>query len=181
MNVSCINEMIQSSWWEAFTSNLVADLLVALFIGFLLVKYVDRKEQKELRKEQQIQVANLIWSELRLNREQLDLLILHIPKGDLVFPALETSVWEIIDKQAFINYFKFEDIHKIISIYARSITINRMYDLLLNNVDWPLEKEKVEIDAQFVGAFIHRCKELTTLMDNFADEIKSRRGIDIFE
>lgn len=181
MSMGSVNEIILSSWWGAFTSNLAANLLVAIIVGVLLVGYIERKKQKRLRKDQQTQVANLIWSELRLNRQQLDVLMLHVPKGNLVFPALETSVWEIIDKQALIDYFKFEDIHKIISIYARSITINRMYDLLLNNTDWPLKKEKAGIDIQFVEAFIYRCKELTTLMDSFADEIKSRRGIDIFD
>lgn len=169
------------TWLGSFTANLLSDSLTASVVGILLYRVLESKSEREKKKTQQEIVANLIWSELYHNRQHLDKIIDHLPKGDLVFPALESSVWDSIDRQSFIDFFQFEDTHKIIGIYARTKTINEMYDTLLGKVDWVTGDSVETVGGKFMEAFIKRCEDLTGTMDELAAVIKERRGFDIFQ
>lgn len=171
------------TWLGSFTANLCAGFFVASLVGILIARILDRKSKHKEKEERQERIANLIWGELRNNRKQLSTIIKNMPNDRLVFPALETSVWESIDRQSFIDFSNFKDTYKIIGIYARTRTINKMYGMLLDKIDWVTGRKIENIDPKFMDPFIRRCKELANYMDEFRDEIKNTRkdGLDIFQ
>ncbi|KKR76620.1 MAG: hypothetical protein UU21_C0006G0011 [Candidatus Levybacteria bacterium GW2011_GWA2_40_8] len=70
------------SFWENFIANLLADAIVAFLIGFLLVWWINRRdkksekleEEKNLKEKLKVEV-NMIWGEIEYNRNQLKVMI----------------------------------------------------------------------------------------------------------
>ena len=169
--------LISGSWIESFTSNFFADILVAVAIGIFLYKWIEKREKWQERKENNKIIANLIAAELKFNKEQLPKLIQETPKGNLVFPALDTSAWDIIDKAEFLSFFKPENTADILKIYRRVRSINKMYDDLLENSNWAATGRVTIVRREFLDAFIDRCKELSQYLDDFFAEIELRKKI----
>lgn len=134
MNIDWLTKLFDiNTWFGSFTSNLFSEALVVLILGIFVYKWLEGRARWQERKANQKIVANLIASELKHNRKQLKFLISESPKGNLVFPALETSAWDIIDKTEFLSFYKPENIADILNIYRRTRSINKMYDSLLES------------------------------------------------
>lgn len=167
--------LISITWLESFTSNLLADILVAILIGVVFYRWIERSEKWNEKKENQKITANLITAELKFNMEQLPKLIRETPKGNLVFPALDTSAWDIIDKTEFLSFFKPENTAEILKIYRRIKNINKMYDDLLENSNWVAEGRITIVRKEFLDVFIERCNELLRFLESFFAEITQRK------
>lgn len=165
------------TWLGSFTSNLFSDVLVAIFLGVLLLRWLDKVEKRKERKENNKIITNLIASELEYNQKQLKLLISETPKGNVVFPGLETSVWDIIDKTEFISFYRPENIADILNIYRRIKSINRMYDALLESSNWTVSGRVTIVRKEFVDKFTERCEESLNYLNDFFADIEYRRVI----
>lgn len=158
---------ISQSWIESFTSNFFGDLLVAILVGIFFYRWIEQKQKWQERRENQKITANLIAAELKFNKEQLPKLIKETPRGNIVFPALDTAAWDIIDKTEFLSFFKPENTAEILKIYRRIRSVNKMYDDLLENSNWVAEGRVTIVRQEFLDHFIHRCNELLEYLEGF--------------
>ena len=171
------------SFWENFIANLLADAIVAFLIGFLLVWWINRRdkksekleEEKNLKEKLKVEV-NMIWGEIEYNRNQLKVMISNLPKANFIFPALEVSAWNILDKSFVRARLKVKDFADILHIYNRVKTINKMYYLMLEQVNWIEEGEKRTVKKFYIDAIVDRCKELLSYIEEvFPEEIINKK------
>ena len=169
--------LLSQNFHEGLIANLVADMIVGLIIGLIITRYLDSREKKnekdglEIQRKEKLKMAvNMLWSEIEYNRSQLKLMIDSLPKTNLVYPALETSTWDIIDRPLIIDSLKPNDVANILHIYNRIKTINNMYYSMLNRVNWIEEGKKPIIKKMFMDAVVDRCKELKTYIDEVIPE-----------
>ena len=171
------------SFWENFIANLLADAIVAFLIGFLLVWWINRRdkksekleEEKNLKEKLKVEV-NMIWGEIEYNRNQLKVMISNLPKANFIFPALEVSAWNILDKSFVRERLKVKDFADILHIYNRVKTINKMYYLMLEQVNWIEEGEKRTVKKFYIDAIVDRCKELLSYIEEvFPEEIINKK------
>lgn len=174
-NVSTSELFDINSWIGSFTANLFSEAIVVIILGIIVYRWIENRDRLRERKENQKVVENLIVSELNYNRDQLKKLISESPKGNLVFPGLETSVWDIIDKTEFLSFYKPENIADILNIYRRTKSINRMYDALLESSNWVVKNRMITVREEFMDPFVYRCKELLNYLDDFFGEIERRK------
>lgn len=165
------------SFQESFFANLFADTIVAILIGIIISQYLSNNEKKKAESKQEkflkeklhIEV-NMLWSEIEYNRNQLKLMLKNLPISNLVYPALETSAWEIIDKSLIIDRLKIKDFANILHIYNRTKTINRMYYSMLDKVNWIEEGKKPIIKKFYIDSLIDRCNELLKYINKVVPE-----------
>ncbi len=159
-----------SDFWPNFWSNLIADGLIIGVATFLLTRHFSKKDekQKEIAKESERReklkiAANMLWAEVEHNRKQLKLIISNLsqrPKPNIVYPALEVSAWEIIDRQLLIDGLKLKDFANLHKIYNRTYTINKMYYTMLDKIEWILLGKDSTVRKEYVDGIIERSKEL---------------------
>lgn len=178
--------MFWDNFWPNFFANLVADGLIIGTTLFLIERHFRRKddskreiESEKARKENLRIVVNMLWEEVEHNRKQLKLLIDNLgkrPRPNLIYPCLETSAWEIIDRQLIIDGLKSKDSANLLKIYNRTYTVNKMYYQMLDKIEWIRLGTDSTIRTDFVDAVIDRSKELLSFIEEvFPDElIKSK-------
>jgi len=137
--------MFWDNFWPNFAANLVADGVIALLVFFLLERYFNKKDelqkvaQLEKRRKDNLRIAvNLLWVEIEHNRVQLNLLVRNLsqkPRPNIIYPALETSAWEITDRQQLIDGLKPKDFANLLKIYNRVYTVNKMYYKMLDKIE----------------------------------------------
>lgn len=173
-----IKLLISQNFLENFFANLFADILVAIVIGIFITKYLDSKdkrsehEQKEKERKEKLKIAaNMLWSEIEYNRGQLKLMIVELAKPNLIYPALEISAWEIIDKKIIMDGLKVKDFADLLHIYNRIKTINMMYYSMLDKVNWIEDvKPKPVVKGVFMSRLIKRCEEALSYINEVIPE-----------
>ena len=162
--------MFWGNFWSNFLSNLIADGVIIGSVLFILERHFSRKDEerketeKEKRRKENLRIAvNMLWSEIEYNRGQLNLLIENLsqrPRPNLIYPALDTSYWEVIDHQQLIDGLKPESTADLLKIYNRVYTINKMYYQMLDKVEWILLGTDSTVRREFIDQIIFRSKEL---------------------
>lgn len=140
-------------------SNLIADAIIAIGVGIYITGSIEKKEKfKEKRRNIKV-LKEMLLDEIRHNRKQLELMVENFPIPNLVYPALETTVWESIDKNFFFNELTTDEIKHVVSIYNRFKSINKIYYSMLDKVNWIEEGKKPIIKGKFMDGLIARCRE----------------------
>lgn len=177
--------MFWDNFWPNFLANLIADGLIIGSALFFLERYLHKKDEikKEAKKErirkENLKIAvNMLWGEIRHNRDQLNLIIENLdqrPRPNIVYPALETSVWEVVDRQQIIDGLKPKDSANLLKIYNRVYTINKMYYQMLDKVEWILLGTDSTVRREFVDAIIDRSRELLSFIEEvFPQELLNK-------
>ena len=175
-------------FWDNFLPNFVANLLAdGLIIGlalFLLERYFHKrdeaqKESKERRQRREnLKVSvNMLWSEIEHNRTQLKMLVENLsqrPKPNIIYPALETSAWEVVGRQQIMEGLQPKDFANLLKIYNRTYTVNKMYYQMLDKIEWILLGTDSTVRREYIEAIIGRSKELLT----FIEEVFPKNLID---
>jgi hypothetical protein len=167
--------MFWDNFWPNFFANLVVDGLIVGGILFILERhfnYKDRKteeEAREKRRKENLRIAvNMLWAEIEHNRKQSKLLVDNLgkrPKPNIIFPALETSAWEIVDKNLIFEGLNARDFSNLLKIYNRVYTINRMYYKMLDKIEWILLGTDSTVRREYVDAIIDRSNELLDFIE----------------
>jgi hypothetical protein len=154
-------------FWENFWPNLASDsittLLFGITVGYLLLRIqskLDTTSDKKERKAKLKRTIDILYEEINYNRKQLQVMLREFKKINLPYPALEIGTWEVLDKKLILDGLNKEDIKNIINIYARAKTINTIYDELIKNSSWMLDKPKPIIKKEFFDMLADRCEEL---------------------
>lgn len=173
MNLFDIN-----TWIGNFTSNFVADVIVAFIFGIVVTKLLERKdktneliENKKKSREKLQLAAVMLWDEIEHNRNQLKILIKELPRRNIPYPAVEISAWEVVDKKIVIDGLKVKDVKALLYIYNRMKTINSMYSIIIdkaNLADGSIKKPVIK--REFLYAFIKRCEEALVFIDKYIPE-----------
>ena len=101
---------------------------------------------------------------------QLNLLVRNLsqkPRPNIIYPALETSAWEITDRQQLIDGLKPKDFANLLKIYNRVYTVNKMYYKMLDKIEWILLGTDSTVRREYIDGIIARSKELL----NFVEEV----------
>lgn len=177
-----MNTNFWNNFWPNFSANLIADGFIIGLVFFILNRYTGKKdeERKKLeneaaRREKLKIVINMLWAEVEHNRIQLRLIIDNLsqrPRPNLVYPALETSAWEIIDKNLIIDELKLIDFSNLLKIYNRIYTINKMYYSMLDKIEWILLGKDSTVRHEYIDGIIDRSKELLSFIDEVFPEKK---------
>ncbi|MFA6603000.1 MAG: hypothetical protein WCT01_04325, partial [Candidatus Shapirobacteria bacterium] len=97
------------------------------------------------------------------NRIQLKLLVENLsqrPRPNIIYPALETSAWEVIDRKQIFEGLKPKDFSNLLKIYNRVYTVNRMYYQMLDKIEWILLGTDSTVRREYIDGIISRSKEL---------------------
>lgn len=165
--------MFWENFWPNFFANLVVDGLIVVAVLRYLEKSDSQKEEAERnkkRKENLHIAVNMLWAEIEHNRTQLNLLVTNLsqrPRPNIVYPALETSAWEVIDRKQISEGLKPRDFSNLLKIYNRVYTINRMYYQMLDKIEWILLGTDSTVRREYIDGIIDRSRELL----NFIEEV----------
>lgn len=162
--------MFWENFWPNFFANLIVDGLIVGVVFFILERYFNTKDRKieeenrEKQRKENLHIAvNMLWAEIEHNRIQLRLLIdnlSHRPRPNIIYPALETSAWEVIDRKQIFEGLKPKDFSNLLKIYNRVYTINKMYYRMLDKIEWILLGTDSTVRREYVDAIIDRSNEL---------------------
>lgn len=158
--------MFWENFWPNFFANLVVDGLIVVAVLRYLEKRDSQKEkvEREKRRKENLRIAvSMLWAEIEHNRIQLNLLIKNLgqrPRPNIIYPALETSAWEIIDKKQIFEGLKPKDFSNLLKIYNRVYTVNRMYYQMLDKIEWILLGTDSTVRREYIDGIINRSKEL---------------------
>ena len=173
-------------FWDNFLPNFLANLIVDGLIVVAVLRFLDNKDSQKAqaerdnrRKENLRYAVNMLWAEIEHNRIQLSLLITNLgqrPRPNLVYPALESSAWEIVDKNLIFEGLKSKDFSNLLKIYNRVYTVNRMYYQMLDKVEWILLGTDSTVRREYVDAIINRSKELLDFIEEVvpSDLVKNK-------
>lgn len=146
--------MFWENFWPNFFANLIVDGLIVGVVFFVLERYFntkDRKVEEENREKQRKEnlhiTVNMLWAEIEHNRIQ-------------IYPALETSAWEVIDRKQIFEGLKPKDFSNLLKIYNRVYTVNRMYYQMLDKIEWILLGTDSTVRREYIDGIISRSKEL---------------------
>lgn len=167
--------MFWNNFWPNFIASLVADGLIIGLALFLLERYLNKKDElqkeagQEKRRRSNLRIAvNMLWAEIEYNREQLNMLIENLskrPKPNIIYPALETSAWEVIDRKQIIDGLNPRDFANLLKIYNRVYTVNRMYYAMLDKIEWILLGKDSTVRREYIDGIISRSKELLEFIE----------------
>lgn len=173
--VNSLLDLSNTPFWTNFWPNFLANLIVDGLIVILILRFLDKRDSKkaelerEKRRKENLRIAvNMLWSEIEYNRIQLDLLVTNLiqrPKPNIIYPALETSAWEVADKKLIFESLKPRDLSNLLGIYNRVYTVNRMYYKMLDKIEWILLGTDSTVRREYVDAIIDRSKELLTYIE----------------
>jgi hypothetical protein len=163
--------MFWGNLWPNFVANLIVDgLIVVAFIRYLEKRDSQKEETKrEKRRKENLHIAvNMLWAEIEHNRKQLSLLIVNLsqrPRPNIIYPALESSAWEVVDRKLIFEGLKSRDFSNLLKIYNRIYTINRMYYQMLDKIEWILLGTDSTVRREYVDGLIDRSKELLDFIE----------------
>jgi len=172
--------MFWGNFWPNFFANLIVDGLIVGGVLFALERYFNTKDRKieeenrEKQRKENLHIAvNMLWAEIEHNRVQLKLLVENLsqrPKPNIVYPALETSAWEVIDRKQIFEGLKPKDFSNLLKIYNRVYTVNKMYYQMLDEIEWILLGTDSTVRREYIDGIVNRSKEL---MDYIEEVIPS--------
>ena len=176
--------MFWNNFWSNFLANLIVDGLIVGVVFFVLGRYFntkDRKAEEENREKQRKEnlhiAVNMLWAEIEHNRIQLKLLVENLsqrPRPNIIYPALESSAWEVIDRKQIFEGLKPRDFSNLLKIYNRVYTVNRMYYQMLDKVEWIILGTDSTVRREYIDGIIDRSKELLS----FIDEVIPRKLVE---
>lgn len=140
-------------------SNLIADSIIAIAFGIYISKRIEKKEKVKEEKKKVAVLKQLLLDEIMHNKSQLEIMIENLPIPNLVFPALETTAWENIGKDSLFNTLSPDEVKKFISLYNRTKSINMIYYMMLDKINWIEDVDKPIIKGEFMDNLIDRCSE----------------------
>jgi len=160
-----------SKWIGNFSANLFSDILVAIIFGIIISNIINNREKNKENKEKLIIIVRTLWLEIEHNRNQLKIMISELSKPNFPYPALETSAWELIDKQLIMDGLKVKDFENLLFIYNRIKTVNMIYYSMLDKVNWIEDlKQKPAIKEEFMIKLIERCEEVLSYINEVIPE-----------
>lgn len=172
MNVA---NLFNTMFWENFWPNFFANLVVDGLIVVALLRFLDKRDsqnaqiERDKRRKENLRIAvNMLWAEIEHNRVQLSLLITNLgqrPRPNLIYPALESSAWEVVDRKLIFEGLKAKDFSNLLKIYNRVYTVNRMYYQMLDKVEWILLGTDSTVRREYIDGIIDRSKELLYFID----------------
>lgn len=167
--------MFWDNFWPNFFANLMVDGLIVGGVLFVLERYFntkDRKAEEENREKQRKEnlhiAVNMLWAEIEHNRIQLKLLVENLsqrPRPNIIYPALESSAWEVIDRKQIFEGLKPKDFSNLLKIYNRVYTVNRMYYQMLDKIEWILLGTDSTVRREYIDGIINRSKELLDFIE----------------
>lgn len=162
-------------FWENFWPNFFANLVVDGLIVVAVLRFLDKKDsqktevERDKRRKENLHIAvNMLWAEIEHNRIQLNLLIENLsqrPRPNLIYPALGSSAWEVVDRKLIFEGLKPRDFSNLLKIYNRVYTVNKMYYQMLDKVEWILLGTDSTVRREYIDAIISRSKELLDFID----------------